>query len=151
MSATTEQAIARLDAAEYGLVDVLAGLPAAANGAGGRREQALEVLEKLRATKRALLARSPDVLHKASRLAGHPEVRRASAEPHWRGLPVDGIAAKTLEAEARSRRAEEQRLAKKSGQADPGQAAIATLKAALARPIVGDRRLVAFLNRHAGR
>jgi hypothetical protein len=78
VSVTTEEAIARLDAAEYGLVDVLAGLPAASNGAGGRREQALEVLEKLRATKRALLARSPDVLHKASsRLAGHPEVRRA--------------------------------------------------------------------------
>jgi hypothetical protein len=63
---TMVTSLEQLDRAEYGLVDVLAGLPAASNGAGGMRERCLELLEKVRATKRALLNRSPEVLRKTA-------------------------------------------------------------------------------------
>jgi hypothetical protein len=152
MSATTEQAIARLDTAEYDLVATLAGIP----GAGGMREKALEVLEKVRATKRALLARSPEILRKSARSlaakvapygATSPK-SRARTEPHWRGLPVDSIAAKTMVAEARSRGLEEQRLSKAAGRTpgDPGET-LQVLKQTLRQPITGERALVNFLAR----
>jgi hypothetical protein len=128
--------IAQYEKLEFDLVAGLAALPASQEGL---RRRALEVLETLRAQKRALLARSPDVLRKSS-------ARRPPAQPAWRGLPVDNVAAKTMVAEARSRGIEEQRLAKTSGQAASGQAALTTLKAALRSPIVGDRGLIGFLN-----
>jgi hypothetical protein len=144
MSATTEQAIARLDTAEYDLVAALAGIP----GAGGMREKALEVLGKVRATKRALLARSPEILRKSARsLAGHPEVRRARTEPHWRGLPVVEGEVTAMVKAARDRQSEERRLAKTSGQATPERDALAALKQTLAQPIAGSRAVINFLSR----
>jgi hypothetical protein len=107
------------------------------------RPRALAVLEKLRSQKRALLARSPDVLRKSS-------ARRSPAQTAWRGLPVDNVAADTLVKEARSRGLEEQRLAKRSGQATP-ERALATLKVAMRRPIVGDRAFLGFFSQRAGR
>jgi hypothetical protein len=198
--------LSQLERAEYKLVDALAGLPARHQ----LRARVEAMLGKVRATKASWLDHHPDVLRKASRVPSPPA-------PSWRGLPIDGIAAKTMAAEARSRSAEEQRLAKASGRTryqapehlrgssmrlvdgrridvpdhgfvtvtgagvDPGygpQAMSAahrqlldagfrvmpddpddalgrenadTLKAALRRPIVGDRGLIAFLNRNAVR
>jgi len=145
MTATADHAIARLDAAEYGMVDALAGLPAASNG--GMREKVLAVLEKVRATKRVLMARSPDILRKASAGGG-----RAPAAPHWVGLPVVEAEASAMVKAARDRQAEELRLAKASGRApdEPGDL-MPILKQTLRQPITGDRALVSFLNRRAGR
>jgi hypothetical protein len=140
--------IERLDRAEYALEDALAGLPAASNGAGGMREKALETLEKVRTVKRQLLAREPDVLRKSSAAV-------CKIEPRWRGLlPVDTIAADTVAKEARSRAAEEQRLAKRTG-GDASREiarALPMLKTALRRPAAaGNRQLIDFLTGRAGR
>jgi hypothetical protein len=61
---------------------------------------------KVRDMKNQILARDPNILRKAS------AVRGSTPEPSWRGLPVDNIAADTFAKQARSRAAEEQRLAK---------------------------------------
>jgi hypothetical protein len=97
---TTDITIERLEKAEFDLVAAIA-LPATTRA---MREKATAVLAKLRATKRALLARSPNVLRKSS-------TKSRLAEPSWRGLPVDNIAAETLAKEARSRAADRRRLA----------------------------------------
>jgi hypothetical protein len=73
------------------------------------------------------------------------------AEPSWRGLPVDNIAAETLAKEARSRAAEEQRLAKRAGE-ETAQPAIDVLKRSLRTPAAtGNAGLMAFLGARAGR
>jgi len=139
------EVIERLDRAEYDLVDVLAGLPAT-NTTGGLRERALETLGKLRETKRALLARCPDVLRKASAAR-----RSVPTEPHWIGLPVDNIAADTFAKEARSRAAEAARLAKRAGEETP-QPAIDLLKRSLRQPAAtGNNGLMQFSARRAGK
>jgi hypothetical protein len=126
---------------EFNLVAALADLPASQ---AALRPQALEVLEKLRAQKRALLARSPDVLRKGSRLVNHPDAKRTAVS--WRGLPiVEGEVTAMVKA-ARDRQSEERRLAKTSGQATP-ERALAALKQTLRQPITGDRALVNFLTR----
>jgi len=140
MSATAEITIAQLDRAEYDLIDALAGLPADKRA---MRARALEVLEKLRTTKRALLARSPDILHKAG--------RSAPAEPSWRGLPVDNIAAKTMVTETRDRQLEERRLAKSGHAAASREVALGSLKKALRQPSYGNAGMIEFLTRRAGR
>jgi hypothetical protein len=141
------EVIERLDRAEYDLVDALAGLPATnTNGTGGLRERALETLAKLRETKRALLARNPSILRKASAAR-----RSAPAEPHWIGLPVDNLQASVLAKEARSRAAEEQRLAKRAGE-ETAQPAIDVLKRSLRQPTAtGNAGLIGFLRHRAGR
>jgi hypothetical protein len=77
--------------------------------------------------------------------------RRPHPQPAWRGLPVNSIAVDSLVKEANSRGLEEQRLAKRSGQATPERAALATLKVAMRRPIVGDRAFLGFFSQRAGR
>jgi hypothetical protein len=131
--------IAQYDKLEFDLVAALADLPASQEAL---RPRALAVLEKLRSQKRALLARSPDVLRKSA--------RRPHPQPAWRGLPVNSIEVDTLVKEACSRGLEEQRLAKRSGQATP-ERALATLKVAMRRPIVGDRAFLGFFSQRAGR
>jgi hypothetical protein len=74
--------------------------------------------------KRALLARSPDVLRKSSTVG-----RRAPAEPRWFGLPAVEAEVREILQAARDRRSEEDRLAKR-GSRDP-IAPLTTLKAAL--------------------
>jgi hypothetical protein len=136
--------IAQYDKLEFDLIAALADLPASQEGL---RPRALEVLEKLRSQKRALLARSPDVLRKSS-------ARRTPAQPSWRGLPVDTIAVDTMVKEARSRGVEEQRLAKAFRRQAVGnvtQAELAALKGAMRRPIVGDRAFLGFFSQRAGR
>jgi hypothetical protein len=130
-----------LEAAEFNLVDQISKLPAAAKR---KRDQALKVLAKLRDVKSRLLARNPNLLLKGSAVA-------LKLEPSWRGLPVDNIAADILVKEARSRAAEEQRLAKRAGEETP-QPAIDVLKRALRAPTAtGNRCLVSFLTGRAGR
>jgi hypothetical protein len=78
--------------------------------------------------------------------------QRRDAAARWRGgLPVDNIAVDTLTKEARSRRSEELRLAKRAGDDLDPQAALAAIKTMLRSPIVGDAGLVRFLNRNASR
>ena len=78
--------------------------------------------------------------------------QRRDAAARWRGgLPVDNTAVDTLTKEARSRRSEELRLAKRAGDDLDPQAALAAIKTMLRSPIVGDAGLVRFLNRNASR
>jgi hypothetical protein len=138
---TTDEAIAQLDKAEFDLVATIA-LPVTSQT---MREKATAVLAKVRATKRQILARCPDVLRK----------RKAStarrAEPSWRGLPVDNIAADTFAKEARSRATEAARLAKRAGEETP-QPAIDVLKRALRAPTAtGNNGLMQFFASRAGK
>lgn len=104
MSSTPELTLTEIEAAEFNLVDQISKLPAAAKR---KRDQALEVLAKLRAVKGRLLAANPDILRKAA--------KSIPAEPHWVGLPTIGAEVDTLVKEARARQSEERRLAKASG------------------------------------
>lgn len=139
-----EMTITQIEKAEFDLVDALAGLPAASNGTDGKRQKALEVLEKLRATKKALLARSPDVLRKSS--------KRAVAAPHWIGFPGVPTEVTAIVKAARDRQSEERRLAKRAGaeraHTDLGPA-LASIRSTLRAPLVGERNLIGFLNRYA--
>ena len=93
--------------------------------------------------KNQILARDPNILRKAS-------ATRSIPEPSWRGLPVDSIAADTFAKEARSRAAEEQRLAKRAGEVTP-QPAIEVLKRHLRQPTAtGNAGLIGFLRQRAG-
>jgi hypothetical protein len=136
MSATREMTIAQLDRTECGLVDVLAGLPAtSSNGTGGMRERCLELLEKVRAAKRAFLARSPETLRKASAVG-----RRAPAEPHWIGIPSVAAEVREIVQAARDRRAEEDRLAKRGAPRETApEAAMQCVSVGFIGQIIGDR------------
>jgi hypothetical protein len=143
---TTELTLTEIEAAEFNLVDQISKLPAAAKR---KRDQALEVLAKLRDVKGRLLARNPDLLRKGSAVA-------LKLEPSWRGLPVDNIAAKTMATEARDRQAEDVRLGKHFGPGGPGgqtpQVALDTMKRALRAPTAtGNAGMTAFLIGRAGR
>jgi hypothetical protein len=121
MSSTPELTLTEIEVAEFNLVDQISKLPAAA-----KRDEALEFLAKLRDVKSRLLARNPGILRKAS-------AARRPAEPSWRGLPVDNIAAEIFAKEARLRAAETARLAKRAGE-QSSQPAIDVLKRTLRQP-----------------
>jgi hypothetical protein len=142
--------ITQIEKIEFDLVAALANLPA---GARQMRAKVVDTLAKVRDRKRQLLARSPDVLRKA---AGN----RPTAEPHWFGLPAVAEEVAEIVTAARDRVAELERLAKRSNELGFHQlprnpdAALAgevmtTIKGALSRPMLGDRSLISFLNRHA--
>jgi hypothetical protein len=137
--------ITQIEKAEFDLVAAIA-LPATTRA---MRAKAAEVLAKLRDVKSRLLASNPEILRKSA-------APRPLAEPSWRGLPVDNIAAKTMVHEARDRQAEDVRLTKHFGPAGPGgqtpQVAVDAMKRALHAPAaIGNRGMVDFLTHRAGR
>ena len=138
-----------LETAEYQLVDAMACLSQLrlTVATATLRKRCEDVLEKVRTRKRELLARSPDILRKASAVG-----RRAPTAPHWVGLPVVEAEASAMAKAARDRQSEERRLAKAAGRTpdEPGDL-MPILKQTLRQPITGDRALVSFLNRRAGR
>ena len=138
------------------------------------------MLDRVRARKVSLLRDNPDVLRKSDTGAGRSSAEprwfglsRAGRAARPRGAPIrraalrrsgDRLSRTSIMVRpavcrargpgdgqaARDRQSEEQRLAKASGRNMPGKPDGA-LRQALRRPIVGNRGLIDFLTRRAGR
>jgi hypothetical protein len=98
--------ISQIEKIEFDLVDALAGLPAAEQRL---QTKVRDMLAKVRAKKRELLALAPDVLRKAAAVG-----RSTPAESRWFGLPCVEPEATEMVKAARDRQSEELRLAKAS-------------------------------------
>jgi hypothetical protein len=105
MSSTPEVTLTEIEAADFNLVDQTSKLPAAAKC---KRDQALEVLAKLRDVKGGLLVANPDILRKAAARRSTP------TSPHWFGLPSVEPEVREMIKAARDRQSEVQRLAQAS-------------------------------------
>jgi predicted nucleic acid-binding protein len=124
MSSIPEVTLTEIEAADFNLVDQTSKLPAAAKC---KRDQALEVLAKLRDVKGGLLVANPDILRKAAARRSTP------ASPHWFGLASVEPEVREMIKAARDRQSEVQRLAQASGRLVinvdrmPGEYAVLTL------------------------
>jgi hypothetical protein len=120
-----------IEKAEFETTDALFRMPYAA----AARPQLHQALINLRIAKRKMLVANPEILRKSN--------------TSRRDLPADDIAVKAMVAEARDRQSEEQRLGHHHRDEIPDADALTVIKNALAKPILGDRGLVGFLNRNA--
>ena len=128
--------ISQIEKIEFDLVDALVGLPAAEQRL---QTKVRDMLAKVRGKKRELLALAPDVLRKAVTVG-----RSAPAEPRWVGLPCVEPEATEMVKAARDPRSSGSR--RPLAARDIGRRSMTLREQA----IVGDRNLIAFLNRRVG-